>query len=560
MKKYYLHNNVIARYDAIYLRIMIIACLIGLFSCKDLDEMNINPNGVDPAKGDVSLLINTVIVSSGATARDLGFGDIAGVMQHTQKDGWAGGHNSYDWNTRDWSYDVLRNAEEMLRKAEEADNDFYAGVAKLFMAYNYGMITDLWGDAPFSEALQGNTGNKKPKFDQQRDIYLGVLAYLEEANTLLSKNQNDYAINMSQDVLYGGNVAKWQKFANSLALRYYLRISEKEPAISENGIRKILSNPTLYPLILDAADDAAFVYPGVNSGTAWPTNLVYNADLTNWRRYKMCSTLVEPMRAMNDPRIAVWANKVEIPLVLDTNREPNFDQIIDGKRVIGQGVADEFLAVFEAPLCYNDDYVGYPPSWSEIMYAYNLLDITQAEQAPYHPHVSHISDLYQKATDPLLKARIVSAAEIHFSLAEIALKGWGGNAEEHYYAGIKASFEVWGVSEGYNAYIATPGVVFNNTLTQIMEQKWIASWSAATEAWFDWRRTGFPALQPGKKNVKRDAIPLRFYYGDNELNYNSDNVKEAIERLQLTNFSIEEEGKNSAWSKMWLLQDTNKPW
>ena len=538
---------------------IVITCLF-FFSCKDLDEMNINPNGVDPAKGDVSLLINTVIVSSGTTTLNLGFGDLAGVMQHTQKDGWAGGHNAYDWNTRDWSYDVLRNADEMLRKAEEANNDFYAGVAKLFMAYNYGMITDLWGDAPFLEALQGNIGNKKPKFDLQKDIYSGVLTYLEEANTLLSKNQNDYAINMSQDVLYGGNVAKWQKFANSLALRYYLRISEKEPAIAENGIRKILSNPAIYPLVLDAADDAAFVYPGVNSGTAWPTNLVYNADLTNWRRYKMCSTLVEPMRAMNDPRLPVWASKVDIPLVLDTSREPGFDQIIDGKRVIGQGVADEFLAVFGEPLCYNDDYVGYPPSWSEIMYAYNLVDITQVEQAPLHPHVSHISTLYQKASDPLLKAIMLSAAEIHFSLAEIALKGWGGNAEEHYYAGIKASFDVWGVSDGYNAYIATPGVVFNNTLTQIMEQKWIAAWSAASEAWFDWRRTGLPALQPGKKNVKREAIPLRFYYGDNELNYNSDNVREAIERLQMTNFSIEEEGKNSAWSKMWLLQDTGKPW
>ncbi len=96
-------------------------------------------------------------------------------------------------------------------------------------AYNYGIITDLWGDAPFSEALQGEAGNLKPVYDSQKDIYTGILAYLETANTLLSKSQSEYQeINSTQDVVYSGSVAKWRKFANSLALRYYMRISAKE--------------------------------------------------------------------------------------------------------------------------------------------------------------------------------------------------------------------------------------------------------------------------------------------------------------------------------------------
>jgi hypothetical protein len=173
--------------------------------------------------------------------------------------------------------------------------------------------------------------------------------------------------------------------------------------------------------------------------------------------------------------------------------------------------------------------------------------------------VSNTNVIYQKATDPLLKIRVLSAAEMNFSLAEIALKGWGGNAENHYYAGIKASFDTWGVSAGYNAYIAISGVAYKGTLEQVIEQKWIAGWSAASEAWFDYRRTGLPALKPGQ-SVKVKALPLRFYYGDNELNYNGENVQAAIERLESTSYNLAEEGKNSAWSRMWLLQGTGKPW
>ena len=538
----------------------IIIGMIGLsfFSCKDLDEMNINPNGVDPSVADPSLLISTVITNSGTAMVGFGFGDIAGVVQHTQKDGWSGGHNEYDWNTRDWGnfFDNLRQAKELLRKAEETENDFYAGAAKVFMAYNFGAVTDFWGDAPFSEALQGKEGLKKPKYDSQKDIYQGILVFLEEANTLLSKNQGDYAVSAVQDVLYGGNVAQWRKFANSLALRYYLRISAKEPATAEAGIRKLLGDPARYPLILDAADDAAFLYPANNRGTSWPSTTAYDITETDWRRLKMCSTLVEKLLALNDPRIAVWANKVAIPLVPDTDN-PNRDEIVNGERFVGSAIANKYLADWEFPLNYHKEYVGLPPAFSKTAYVYNLNP--NLEQAPINPHASHISDLYKKSSDPLLKARMLSAAEMHFSLAEIAMKGWGGSAEEHYYAGIRTSFEVWGVSGQYNAYIAIPGVKYDGTLEQIMEQKWIASWSAATEAWFDWRRTGLPDFKPGQF-VKMNVLPLRFYYGNNELNYNTENVKDAINRLEKTAYYSEEEGANTAWSKMWLLQGTGKPW
>ena len=99
-----------------------------LFSCQDLEELNINPNGVDPAVAHPNLLLSTVITETGKTVVNLGYGNIAGVMQHTQKDGWSGGHNSYDWTPdQDWGgyYGILRNVYAFYDKAVEMELEFH---------------------------------------------------------------------------------------------------------------------------------------------------------------------------------------------------------------------------------------------------------------------------------------------------------------------------------------------------------------------------------------------------------------------------------------------------
>ncbi len=542
---------------------VLILFLVAMFSCKDLEELNINPNGVDPANAHPNLLIATVITATGQSVVGLGFGDIAGVMQHTQKDGWSGGHNGYEWSNQDWSgyYGILRNSEELYKKSAALNLDFHKGVALVMKAYNYGFIADLWGDAPYSKALMGELGgeNYKPVFDAQKDIYLGILQSLDSANTFLSKSAGDYKeINATQDVLYKGNVTQWRKLANSLALRYYLRISSKEETAAKAGIERIASNAAQYPLILSAADDANFPYIGNSSADSWPSNTTYDISETNYRRLKMCSTLVEKLQALNDPRLAVWANKIQIPLVIDPTKPNNYDQIIDGKRIIAQNVADVYTANYKVPLDLDPEYVGLPPAWSIVPQSYNLCP--NLEQAPVNPHASHLNDIYKKPAGPHLKARMLSAAEVHFSLAEAALKGWsvGGTAADHYNAGVKASLDAWGIGGDYAAYIVKAGVAYNGTLAQIIEQKWIASWTAAAEAWFDYRRTGLPALVAGV-TAKRAVLPLRFYYGVNELSFNPVNAQSAIDKLETTSYNSPD-GKNSPWSKTWVLQGTGKPW
>jgi hypothetical protein len=542
-------------------KILLALVLVFSVSCHDLEEININPNGVDPQQADPNLLMATIITGVGLDVVDLGFGDIAGVMQHTQKDGWSGSHNSYDWDneSRSWRtyYNILRNIDEFYKKAVDRDLEFHQGVAKVMEAYTFGLIADLYGDAPYSQAVRGEEGSEyfSPVFDSQRDIYLGILADLETANTLLSKDQSAYqGINATQDVLFRGNASKWRKFANSLALRYYMRISEKEPSIAAQGISNIYDNPSDYPLITSNNDDANMEYAGSSPSNAWPTNTVFDIDPRGqYNRKKLCATLVEALQALDDPRLGVWANKIEIPLVLDPVN-PERDEIVDGKRYIGQNVVDAYLAGVGSPLNYDEEYVGLPPAAIGAS-TYNLNP--NIDQGTYNPHVSMLNDIYKDVSGPLLVARMMSASEVHFILSEAAMKGWiSGDAETHYKEGVKQSLNAWGVGNAYENYIA--GAPFGG-LEELIEQKWIASWSAAAEAWFDYRRTGLPALEPGEA-VLREAIPLRFYYHLNdEIALNYENAQAAINNLETTEFTAPD-SKNSAWSKFWLLQGTGKPW
>lgn len=536
------------------------------FSCKDLEEININPNGVDPAVAHPNLLLSTVVTQTGVAVVGLGYGNIAGVMQHTQKDGWSGGHNGYDWSTtQDWGgyYGILRNVDEMYNKAVDKELEFHQGVALVIKSYIFGLITDIWGDAPYSQALKGEQGEGyiKPAFDSQKDIYSGILADLETANTLLSGNQNDYDdISPVQDILLDGDVEKWRKFANSLALRYYMRLSEKEPSIARAGIENIVGNPEDYPIILEASDDVNMEYPGASTADSWPTNTVYGQlEQGSYRRLKMCATLVDVMQDLNDPRLGLWADKIDIPLVIVASPDDR-DEIVDGIRYVGQDAVDEYVDMFGIPVDEDPEYVGLPPSFGNLPQAYNMNPDNNWGQAPRNPHASHLNERYKNASGSILKARVLTATEVNFILAEAALKGWTTpeSAQTYYEDGVQASLKAWGVSGDYAAYILNAGVVYEGTPEQIMEQKWIASWTAAAEAWFDYRRTGLPALQPGTI-VKRDALPLRFYYSVDEMNYNPENTQGAIDLLEETTFSAED-GKNSAWSKMWVLQGTGNPY
>ncbi|AKD54411.1 SusD/RagB family nutrient-binding outer membrane lipoprotein [Spirosoma radiotolerans] len=526
-----------------------------LFSCKDLTDLNVNPNGVQPETVNPNLVLPTVLTETGKAFVNLGFQNIAGVVQHTQKDAWFSEHNDYDWGgDQSWTtyYDLLRNNDLLYQRAVALDMQFQQGVALVMKSMIFGLITDLWGDAPYTEALKGESGGIAPKYDSQDVIYAGILADLDKASTLLSKPKASYgSIIESADVYYAGDPAKWQKLANSLKLRYYMRISAKQPEVAKAGIEKIVANPTQYPIIDDASADATMAFVGNNSGDSWPSNTVFDISGSNYRRIKMCSTLLKPMQATSDPRLALWAKKVEVPLAVDATLPTGTDKIVNGVRYLSPD------KVGTTQIDTDPNYVGLPPSVSQLPSSYNFNPTPG--QTSYNPHVSYLNEIYMQAKGPLLKARLVSAAEVHFILAEAAQKGWAaGDAKTHYEAAVKASLTAWGLASSYTAFMAQKGVAYDATLAQLIGQKWIASWTNATEAWFDYRRTGLPALATGYA-AKRKALPLRFYYMRDELNLNKTNSTAALDKLEVTANS-QSDGKNSAWSKPWLVQGTGKPW
>lgn len=542
-----------------YIKIAAFTLVTGaFFSCEDLTSVNTNPNGVQPDVVNPNLVMPTVLTEMAKLYVNLGYQDIAGVVQHTQKDAWSSGHNDYDWGgNQSWAgyYDILRNNNLLYQRAIAQNLEFHQGVSLVTKAFMFGLITDLWGDAPYTNALKGELGgvaNILPTYDSQEVIYTGILADLDKANKLLSKQKSEYSsIVDNVDVIYNGDPVKWRKLANSLALRYYMRISAKKVDVAKAGIENIVKNPANYPIITTNAEDATMGFPGTSDGTSWPANAVYDVSGSNYRRIKMANTFVEYLQGVNDPRLGIWAAKVEIPLVVDATLPAGTDKITGGKRYLSPD------KVGNSKIDTDQEYVGLPTSFSALPSAYNLNPTPG--QTSFNPHVSFLAPMYKNATGALLRARLVSAAEVNFILAEAAQKGWSvGDAKTFYEAGVKASLTTWGVGSSATSYLGTKGVSYDGTLKQIMEQKWIASWTAATEAWFDYRRTGFPALTAGPA-AKRQALPVRFYYMQDEIRINAINATSAMDKLEVSNYS-QADGKNSAWSKPWLMQGTGKPW
>src|SRR5699024_2174227 len=391
----------------------------GIQSCKDLTELNIDPNGVSLEKANPNLILSTVLTEAAILYNKFGYETSAGLMQHTQKDAWFTEHNNYSWDPEDWGvyYDILRNNKIVYEKAVNDDLKFHQGVALIMKSFVFGQIADLWGDAPYSHALSGDQGSAEdllPLYDRQEDIYTGILADLEEAVDLLSGDPEEYReIFPEADVIYNGDPSKWQKFGNALRLRYLMRISNKKDV--ENEFVQIVQNEP----IIDNNDVNAYMnFPGSNEETAWPNNAVYDASGSNFRRIRPAATLVETLRDRNDPRIGIWFAKVEIPTQPSTS-VPN-NTIVDGIRYLSPDTISEFN------INTNLDYVGVPTQMV-IPSGYNLNPTPG--QTSQNKFVSYLHERYADVTGPLLNARLMSYAEVQFLLAEAAQKGWMDDAE-----------------------------------------------------------------------------------------------------------------------------------
>src|SRR5690554_3440629 len=475
---------------------IIILALGVMVSCEDLTDLNKNPNAIEPEDGNVNLLMPSVLGPAASNYLNLGLDNMAGAMQLIQASGWGDATNYFDWDMRGWEsyYNILRTNELMIENANRDGFPFHEAVGLTMRGWLFGQIADYWGDAPYSDALQAYTGemnNLYPAYDTQEQIYEGVLADFRAAAALFATGDNTN-VNSDADLYYGGDMEKWEKFANSMLIRYLVRISEKKPEV-RTEVEAIVASGNF---ITTSADDATMDYTG-GPNDQWP--FLYT-DETSSTRYMAASTMIEQLDSTNDPRLRVWYAPVTIRWVADPSisgaTAPN-KMIMDGVEtdiwpnwIDYQGSSSTFTKRFNPnEFDYNDnEFVGIPPGMrSSDIHAYN--GVFNGAQGRFNHHVSTLHPQFMDG-DPeqgdLLQARILSAAEMHFTFAELALKGWnvGGTAEEHYIAGIQNSLQTWGVGDQFDDFY--PNVAFNGTLEQIISQKWVASFANATEAWLDY--------------------------------------------------------------------------
>ena len=534
------------------INIFLLLSVLIMTSCYNLTETNLNPNGTPVENANPNLLMSTILTESAMLNLSFGFENMGPLMQHTQNIEHSS-VNDYNMSGRGWEgyYSILNNNKVMYKIAVRDNLEFHQGVALVMKSFLYGQITDLYGDAPYTEALRASDDDPiiTPIYDNQEIIYRGIIEDLKKAEGLLSKRASAYpGIYKETDVYYHGDPTKWRKFANSLLLRYYMRLSEKLPGFASDGIREIINNSK--PIMEGIDDDAIMAYIGTNSSSSWPTNSHFD-DPMKYNQTQMCGTLVDTLRSLSDPRLAIWAEPIAIKTVMDPahNYAHNDTTSVPGTRFMHPEEVDM------ANINLNEDYVGIVKNL-RYPYSYNYNDEPGPEGK--NKYVSHLNKRYMKSDGPLLNAILMTSSEVNFILAEAAQRGWIGNAINYYNTAIELSFTYWSVGGDYAAYISKPAVAYDGTLERIMEQKWIASWSVEQESWCDYRRTGLPKLETGD-NAIRPVYPLRFLYGSDELTENNIKCTDAISKLETTEYT-RDDNLGEAFSRSWLYQGTNVPW
>jgi hypothetical protein len=556
-------------------KLFLVVCLLSATSCdNELTEINQNPNGVDPSQGNPSFLLTQVMVNTALDVGDKGYsGELSAFVQYTQKDSW--GNNNYDWDGSGWNtyYGNLRSAKLALQRSQELGYTLHEAIAKILMAQNFITVADYYGDVPYSDAVQADEDVILPTYDSQEAVYKGAIADFVAAAASISSNMGNLeAFGASQDIFFGGDAEKWMKYANSLALRYYMRLSEKDPGYAQAGVTATLAKP----LISSVDEECALAYTGTDANSSQPSNSA-TGGASAFNRVKPCTTFTDRLGELNDPRANIWFAPVAIPIkVVAAADVPGGedDVVVDGVRYINEEtLAANGLKIYDKDTWKADrlaglslvdtssTYVGLPVSYQgSEPYTYNLNP--NPVQGGGNVHVSLMNDQFKDASGEFLKARVLSYAEVCFLKAEAALKGWGSDAEGNYNKGVQASLETWGIGDEYADYIDNAEVAYNGTLAQIMEQKWIANFATASEAYLDWRRTGLPDLQTGPFALS-SVIPVRFQYPDEERNINEANYNAALSSLETTSHTNDVPGKyenDTPWSKPWILQGVTQPW
>ena len=470
---------------------IIISSFLLIFSmgCGKDRILNINDDPNSATYSTAQLTIPLAIEGAGRTLQS-SYNDMGMWLGYTaNNNGFALSQaaNSYDITANygqglwDAYYLNIKQFDYVEKKAVEGNFPLYQAVAKLFMAYDYACLVDIYNNVPFSDALlKGNSFT--PKYDDGSAVYDSCVQMINDAIAILKTPATEATVSEATDnfriIMFKGSLpdlSMWIKFANSLKLKLLVtqsKVSEKSAYLQTQAAQ-------IDPNELLGVGDDALIDPGYLSAKG-KTNPFYGNFFNapgeagdNYKIYHANNYALDFYNSTNDPRISYFYDKMS-----------------------------------------NGTYVGN-----------NFGNETPVQ-------ASAIGAKRLVATDPV---NFMTAAEALFTQAEAIQLGWiSGNAKSVYEQGVKASFNLIGVSKldsTAQAYCAQDDANTNwdkatDKIKLIITQKWAAlNYTNNLAVYNDYRRTGFPQVPRSIYTGAKAKVPLRFIYPQTEYNKNAANVK-----------------------------------
>ncbi len=548
--------------------------LIAITACSDsyMEEMNTDDTKAESIAPSAQL--TTALLQ---TYGDFGFMDtyrsyITGFTQHFAG-GWnvtsyAGSVHAQDDQMRlvwDQLYNVaIKNIVDAIANSENLPNTNAA--LRIHRVYLMNMLTDIYGDIPCMQAGKGYTeGISNPTYDKQEDIYN---FFFEELDACI-KQLGTGSDHIDGDVTsLNGDPIAWKRYANSLRLRYAMRISDVNPTKAKQEFENALADAAGY--IIASTDDAYIIY------TDGPFTLYDGSRDLDFR----VNALGEMLYGQ-DPSSPTFVSSTFFNIMFDSN-DPRLYRIcrhyLNTKRTDVKPDRDWNIDMTDAVVAYLNDVEGgekpcnpgaaWYSDWVNNPAAGAIPELD--EWVSRYPDAGFNKNNYDaRLLRPFLSidfempdrpGTLVNSAEVEFLLAEAKLKGWNvpGTVEDHFRSGVKAAM-MW-LNEHYlqsadqiqNAEAETfinklinDGVLTTNAKEAINTQAWILHMMNPSEAWANLRRSDYPVIMD---RTKLKTYPKDFTYDDANLQtptrlrypileneYNKVNYSEAIERMNSKN-------------------------
>ena len=487
--------------------------IIGFAGCKDnLTELNVNPD--QPLSTDPNYVFNYVLqqgmgnYNSDVTLEQWGL--MNWVMYMAARDGVEPGREyevpgGKDAFWREQYTNTLSNAQLIVDMA--ADDPTMVNMkaaAEIWQVYVFQIITDLWGDIPYTDALKGMTNLQfTPAYDRQQGIYNALIEKLQNAVSAFDPSQKFF--NPESDLVYDGDISKWEAFGNSLMLRLATRINQADFEKYAEVVQHLQDEP----MMENQADAAVFPFNSVAKNHLWETMYRNESTVQNNPSKFFVDLIVE----RNDPRVKVFFEKAPLSF-----------------------------------LPFIDEYKGVPnllpnnsPEWNN----YNLNDELGVEGE--WGDISKIGAWFLNNNTPGV---IMNYSEVCFLLAEASLNGlWNEDALELLKDGVRANMEFYNLYAKDENYLSQEEIEdYLSTLTEanleeIITQKWISfAYEQGFEAYAEYRRTGFPQLVDYFGSpVDQDMFPVRVPYPYSEFTLNNANYNAALEM----------QGPDDEFTKLW---------